>query len=124
MNNNTLFETLNFIEYKENNMEEINGYTDKKECLKITNDQVIKKVEEIIDNNINDKLTIKNYYLRKMACVKLYKAFCHLFKNYDIRNAQIQDLCKFIEYNARNKDIDMKSQYKQYIFNLLKKISL
>jgi hypothetical protein len=120
MNNKSLFDTLNYIEFKENNLKEINN----SEYLKITNDQIIKKVEEIVENNKSDKLMVKNCYLRKMACVKLYKAFCHLFKNYDIRNAQIQDLCKYIEYSARNKDIDMKSQYKQYIFNLLKKISL
>lgn len=127
MNNNSLFEILNKISKENNsNIESLNKFNNDIPNTKITNQQIIEKVEEIVEKNGNgiDNLMVKNCYLRKMACIKLYKAFCCLFKNYNIHNNQIQNLCKFIEHNARFKDIDMKSQYKEYIFNILKNISL
>ena len=127
MNNNSILEILNKISKDNNsNMEEFNKFNNDISNKKITNQQIIEKIEEIVKKkgNGNDNLMVKNCYLRKMACIKLYKAFCCLFKNYNIHNNQIKNLCKFIEHNARNKDIDMKSQYKEYIFNILKKISL
>ena len=128
MNNNSLFEILNnLIKDNNPNMETLDKYYNNEIAnKKITNQQIIEKVEEIVEKNGNgnDNLMVKNCYLRKMACIKLYKAFCCLFKNYNIHDNQIQNLCKFIEHNARFKDIDMKSQYKEYIFNILKKISL
>ena len=127
MNNNSLFDILNIISKDNNsNMEVLDKFNNEIPNKKITNQQIIEKVGEIVEKNGNgnDNLMVRNCYLRKMACIKLYKAFCCLFKNYNIHNNQIQNLCKFIEHNARNKDIYMKSQYKEYIFNILKNISL
>ena len=84
MNNNSLFEILNKISKdNDSNMETLNKYTNEISNEKITNQQIIEKVEEIVDKNGNgnDNLMVKNCYLRKMECIKLYKAFCCLFKN-------------------------------------------
>ena len=125
MNNNSLYDLLNYINFNDNNptLRKLNKYNIIKN-LRITNQQIIEKVEDINRNIINNELIVKNSYLRKDACLKLYKAFCIIFKDYDIQKNHIKDLCKIIEYNARNQDLDMKSQYKQYIWHILKKMSL
>ena len=125
MNNNSLYDLLNYISFNDNNpiLRKLNNYNNNKN-IRITNQQIIEKVGDINRNIINNELIVKNSYLRKDACLKLYKAFCIIFKDYDIQKNHIKDLCKIIEYNARNQDLDMKSKYKQYIWHILKKMSL
>ena len=102
---------------------------------RINREHIVKKFEEIIneyddDDEENEYYNyeyggrVKNNFLRKMACVKLYKAFKFLFKNYNIKKQSIRKFCKFIEDKARKTDYDMGLKYKEYIINVLKSISI
>lgn len=102
---------------------------------RINREHIVRKFEEIIneyddDDEENEYFNyeyggrVKNYFLRKMACVKLYKAFKFLFKNYNIKKQSIRKFCKFIEDKARKTDYDMGLKYKEYIINVLKSISI
>ena len=125
MNNIKIYDFLNSINEKENN----NLYMNMNIKVKVNKEQVAQKFEEIIDEvnydeeNEDSELNVMNYYLRKNACCKLYKAFSFLFKKYKIKETKIKKLCKYIEYKAREKDYNMGSEYKQYIINFLKNIS-
>jgi len=114
MNNIKIYNFLNSIDEKDN-------YNLK---IKISKKQVIQKFEEVIKDEIDeyDKLNVINNYLRKNACLKLYKVFSFIFKKYKIKESKIKNFCKYIEYKARKKDYNMGTKYKQFIINFLKKI--
>jgi hypothetical protein len=127
MNNNSLYKFLNSLEddYEKGNV--LKG--------RINREHIIRKFEKIV-NDYDDEDEeneynafecggrIKNNFLRKMACVKLYKAFKFLFKNYNIKKQSIRKFCKFIEDRARKTDYDMGLKYKEYIINVLRSISI
>jgi hypothetical protein len=125
MNNISLYNFLNSFEddYEKENMLK----------RRINREHIIRKFEEIAnlyedeENEYNAYEfggRVKNNFLRKMACVKLYKAFKFLFKNYNIKKQSIRKFCKFIEDKARKTDYDMGFKYKEYIINVLRSISI
>ena len=81
----------------------------------------ISKLENEIENNKN--IEIKNKYLRKMVCLKLYKALHFALKNFDLDEDQIKHICLYIEIQGRLLDISMGIKYKEFIENVLKRIS-
>ena len=124
MNNISLYNFLNsFDDYEKENVLK----------RRINREHIIRKFEEIAnlyedeENEYNAYEfggRVKNNFLRKMACVKLYKAFKFLFKKYNIKKRSIRKFCKFIEEKARKVDYDMGLKYKEYIINVLKGISI
>ena len=129
MSNTEIYSFLKYISYNQNESKDI--YIKEKNNKKYT----IKKFNEIIniyqneyecintDDNA-DKIYIRKYYLRKMVCLKLYKAFSFLFRKYKIKDKKIKRFCKYIEYKARERDYEMGEEYKQYIINVLKRIGV
>lgn len=121
LNNDQLYDFLNYVDDKENNYLK----TD------INKENIIQIFEEIISkykNNFNesknkDEYYIKNICLRKNVCLKLYKVFRFLFKKYKINGKKIKKFCKYIENKARMTDCEMGIKYKEYILNILKKLS-
>ena len=114
LNNAKLFDFINFIEQKENKFLK----------MKISKEKVIQKIEEIINRNNNNELEVQNNYLRKNACVKLFKAFSFLFKKYKLKDSKIKQFCKYIENKARRIDYEMGILYKEYIINILKNLTV
>ena len=117
LNNIKIYNFLNFIKQKENKYIKI----------KINKEHIINIIEEIINDsiNVNDniEINIKNDYLRKNACLKLYKAFTFIFKKYNIKDIKIKKLCRIIENRGRQIDNNMGSTYKEYIINILKNLT-
>ena len=111
-----IFHFLNFLEQKDNKIIIKN----------INKEDVIQKLNEIVNhNNIDDnKKDIKNDFLRKSACVKLYKTFSFLFRKYNINEEEIKKLCRIIENKARIFDNEMGKLYKEYIINVLKNLAI
>ena len=111
-----IFHFLNFLEQKDNKIIIKN----------INKEDVIQKLNEIVNhNNIDDnKQDIKNDFLRKSACVKLYKTFSFLFRKYNINEEEIKKLCRIIENKARIFDNEMGKFYKEYIINVLKNLAI
>lgn len=117
INNSKIFHFLNFIEQKGNKIIKI----------KINKEQVIEKINDIINDNSNyeyNDLDIKKIYLRKNVCIKLYKTFSLLFKRYNIDDKDIKKFCRIIENKARIIDYGMGNLYKEYIINILKNLSI
>lgn len=61
-------------------------------------------------------------YLRKRVCCKLYGVFQILFKNTNLDNEMIKNLCLYLENRAREKDQNMSIEYKDTIIQIFKKI--
>lgn len=87
------------------------------------------KIREIIENiekdlkNENGEKDIKNECLRKNVCLKLYKAFHFGLKKLKLDDNEIKDICLYIEKQGRIIDNSMTNKYKEFIENVLKKIS-
>jgi hypothetical protein len=81
----------------------------------------LNEFEKEIKNNGN--IEIKNNYLRKMVCLKLYKALKFALKNFNLEKNEIKQICLYIENQGRTLDSSMTNKYKEYIENVLKKIS-
>ena len=111
-----IFHFLNFLEQKDNKIIIKN----------INKEDVIQKLNEIVNQNNKDdnKKDIKKDFLRKSACVKLYKTFSFLFRKYNINEKQIKKLCRIIENKARIFDNEMGKLYKEYIINVLKNLAI
>ena len=119
-----LIKLLDFKNYKnkengnEINLEEINVNNDKdREQLK----NKISQIENEIENNKN--IEIKNRYLRKMVCLKLYKALHFALKDFELEDEQIKHICLYIEIQGRILDVSMGIKYKEFIETILKRIS-
>ena len=102
----------NRINLEEDNVKEYDGQQLKKK---------ISQMENEIENNKNIK--IKNIYLRKMVCLKLYKALHFALKNFELEEEQIKHICLYIEMQGRILDITMGIKYKEFIETILKRIS-
>ena len=117
LNDIKIYNFLNFIKQKENKYIKI----------KINKEQIIKIFEEIIngdgDGDGSIDIDIKNVYLRKNACLKLYKAFNFIFKKYNIKDIKIKQMCRILENRARQIDYNMGNIYKEYIINILKNLT-
>ena len=114
LNNAKLFDFINFVEQKENKF-----YN-----MKINKEKILQKIEDIINESNNDELGVNNNYLRKNACIKLYKAFSFLFKKFKLKDSKIKQFCKYIENKARRMDYEMGVLYKEYIINVLKNLTV
>ena len=80
------------------------------------------KINEI-ENNIKNygNIGVKNNYLRKMVCLKLYKALNFALKNLNLKENEIKNICLYIETQGRIIDNSMTSKYKEFIENIYKK---
>ena len=104
------------------NMEKINGNNICKENDEKKLKMKILQMENEIENNKN--IEIKNCYLRKMVCLKLYKALHFALKNFALDEEQIKHICLYIEIQGRILDISMGLKYKEFIETVLKRISV
>ena len=105
------------------NLENINGINNiDKNIIGEKLKNKISKLENEIENNKN--IEIKNKYLRKMVCLKLYKALHFALKNFDLDEDQIKHICLYIEIQGRLLDMSMGIKYKEFIENVLKRISV
>ena len=92
--------------------------------LQINKDKIKSKINQI-ENEIknNSNIDIKNSYLRKMVCLKLYKALKFALKNLNLEENEIKSICLYIEAQGRIIDNSMTNKYKEFIENVFKKIS-
>ena len=89
----------------------------------ISKEKVILKIKEIENEIKGGKDEVKNEYLRKNVCLKLYKAFSFALKNFGLQECEIKNICLFIEKKGRIIDNSMNDKYKEFIEDILKKIS-
>ena len=82
--------------------------------------QRIKEIEEEIKKGETE---VKNESLRKNVCLKLYKALHFAFKNLELKECEIKNICLYIEKQGREIDSSMNEKYKEFIENIFKKIS-
>ena len=89
------------------------------------NEETIKmKLNELKSEiKTNGDIEIRNYYLRKMVCLKLYKALKFALKNFNLDKNEIKAICLYFENKGRIIDSTMTYKYKEFIQNVLKKIS-
>ena len=85
------------------NISNDNDYDEEKLKMKIS------QMENEIENNKN--IGIKNRYLRKMVCLKLYKALNFALKNFELKEKQIKHICLYIEIQGRILDMSMGIKY-------------
>ena len=113
LDQSSIFELLNSLD--DNNNLDLNM----KET--ITNDDIIKIIKNISKINCNNN-KIKDCFLRKKVCLKLYNLFKVLLKNMNLSKNDIKKLCIGLENKARNYDNEMSTTYKNYINHLFKLI--
>jgi len=102
------------------NIEKANGKINKN----LEEENLKKKISQM-ENEIecNKNIKIKNGYLRKMVCLKLYKALHFALKNFELDENQIKHICLYIEIQGRILDESMGIKYKEFIETVLKRIS-
>ena len=110
----SIFELLNSFE-NENNLN-----LNIKES--INKDDIIKQMKNLSQIKSNNDNQIKDYYLRRTICLKLYNVFEVLFKNMNVSKSDIKNLCMGLECKARNCDNEMSSTYKNHINHIFKLI--
>jgi hypothetical protein len=110
----SIFELLNSFE-NENNLN-----LNIKES--INKDDIIKQMKNLSQIKSNNDNKIKDYYLRRTICLKLYNVFEVLFKNMNFSKNDIKNLCMGLECKARNCDNEMSSTYKNHINHIFKLI--
>ena len=113
LDQSSIFELLNSLD--DNNNLDLNM----KET--ITNDDIIKIIKNISKIKCNNN-KIKDCFLRRKVCLKLYNLFDVLLKNMNLPKNDIKKLCLGIENKARNYDNEMSSTYKNYISHIFKLI--
>ena len=82
--------------------------------------QRIKEIEEDVKEGEKE---VKNELLRKNVCLKLYKALHFAFKNLELKECEIKNICLYIEKQGRTIDSSMNEKYREFIENIFKKIS-
>ena len=92
------------------------------------NEENIEELKKKINNlktviKDNENIEIKNNYLRKMVVLKLFKALCFALKNFHLEKNEIKQICLYIEIHGRIIDGAMTNKYKEFIENIMKKIS-
>ena len=119
LDNDSLINLFNSLENK--NMLDIDIKTENN----LDKENAIKKIKSL---NINEtgKITSvdEKLLLRKHACLKLYKAFSFALRKLNFNINEVKNICLYIENKARVQDNSMETKYKDYIKNILKKISL
>ena len=126
LNDNNLFYLLNI---KSNDYENKNDENEKNNIintneLNVLNKEKIKiKINELENKIKNINIKIKNKYLRKMVCLKLFKMLNFGLKNFNLKDNEIKIICVYIETQARMADNSMTNKYKEFIENIFKNIS-
>ena len=126
LNDNNLLYLLNI---KSNNYENKNDENEKnniinKNELNVLDKEKIKiKINELENKIKNINIKIKNKYLRKMVCLKLFKMLNFGLKNFNLKDNEIKIICVYIEAQARMADNSMTNKYKEFIENIIKNIS-
>jgi len=100
---------------KENKKQDI--YTNDKMSINIKINEIKKEIKK------NENVNIKKNYLRRMVCLKLYKAMQFALKNFNLDNNEIKVICLYLEIQGRILDNSMGDKYKEYIKYIFKKIS-
>jgi hypothetical protein len=107
----------NLLNINNNN---INNNNELSEMKKEIINQRIKEIEEEIKEGETE---VKNELLRKNVCLKLYKALHFAFKNLELKECEIKNICLYIEKQGRAIDSSMNEKYREFIENIFKKIS-
>ena len=119
MNNNSLINLFNSIE--DGKFIDI----DIKIANNLDKENAVKKIKSL---NTNEKEKIKcedeKLILRKNVCIKLYKALSFALKKLNFSTNEVKKICLYIEKKARSQDNNMGIKYKDYVKNILKKLSL
>ena len=109
------------------NINKINNNENIINCQEIEeNDKNLLKIRiNELENEIKSKANIetKKSYLRRMVCLKLYKALHFALKNFTLEENEIRHICLYLEIQGRIRDSDMGDKYKEFIENIFKKIS-
>ena len=100
-----------------------NNIIDKNELNDLDKEKIRLKINELENRIKSINLEIKNKYLRKMVCLKLFKALNFGLKNYNLKENDIKIICLYIETQARIVDNSMTNKYKDFIENIIKNIS-
>ena len=100
-----------------------NNIIDKNELNNLDKEKIRLKINELENRIKSINLEIKNKYLRKMVCLKLFKALNFGLKNYNLKENDIKIICLYIETQARIVDNSMTNKYKDFIENIIKNIS-
>ena len=100
-----------------------NNIIDKNELKNLDKEKIRLKINELENRIKSINLEIKNKYLRKMVCLKLFKALNFGLKNYNLKENDIKIICLYIETQARIVDNSMTNKYKYFIENIIKNIS-
>ena len=125
LNINDLLYLLNI-----NNNDYGNKSDENEKNININNNEINNLDKEKIKLKINEikskikcNIEIKNNYLRKMVCLKLFKALNFGLKNFNLKENDIKIICLYIETQARIVDNSMTRKYKEFIENIIKNIS-
>ena len=96
----------------------------KKEINELDKEALKLKINEL--NNVlkNTNVDIRNKYLRRMVCIKLYKALKFSLKFFNLKKSDLKIVCLYIELQGRIIDNTMKNRYKEFIGNIFKNISI
>lgn len=105
------------------NLLNINNNNISDELSDIKKEIIYERIKEIENENKEGEIEVKNEYLRKNVCLKLYKALNFAFKNFDLKECEIKNICLYIEKQGRIIDCTMNEKYKEFIENTFKKIS-
>ena len=100
-----------------------NNIIDKNELNDLDKEKIRLKINELENRIKSINLEIKNKYLRKMVCLKLFKALNFGLKNYNLKENDIKIICLYIETQARIVDNSMTNKFKDFIENIIKNIS-
>ena len=107
-----------------NNLLNINNHNvNNDELSEMKKEIIYQRIKEIEEEIKEGETEVKNYFLRKSVCLKLYKALHFAFKNLELKESEIKNICLYIEQQGRAIDSSMKEKYKEYIENIFKKIS-
>ena len=121
LNNNNLLYLLNINNNDTANKDD--NSIDKKELNDLDKEKIQLKINELENRIKSINLEIKNKYLRKMVCLKLFKALNFGLKNYNLKENDIKIICLYIETQARIVDNSITNKYKDFIENIIKNIS-
>ena len=109
-------------DYKKLNDENIFDMN-KKELIDFDKEKIEIKIKELENLIKKSNVEIKNRFLRKIVCLKLYKALNFGLKNFNLKESDIKIICLYIENQGRIIDNSMTDKYKEFIGNIFKNIS-
>ena len=108
---------------RKNDENEKNININKNEMNDLDKEKIKLKIKELENKITNINIEIKNNYLRRNVCLKLFKALNFGLKNFNLKENDIKIICLYIETQARIVDNSMTNKYKEFIENIIKNIS-